>query len=34
MLWLCWNYYEWLLQFEPATINILIQSPLGNNNIE
>ena len=28
----CRNCDEWLLQFEPATINILIRSPLGDNN--
>ena len=32
MFCLCWNSYEWLLQFESATIIILIRSPLGNNN--
>ena len=31
MLWLCWNCYEWLLEFEPAKINILIQGPFGDN---
>ena len=26
IFWLCWNCYEWLLQFEPATINIYFNS--------
>ena len=32
MFWPCWNFYEWVLQIEPATINILFQSPLADNN--
>ena len=31
IFWLCWNWFEWLLQIEPTTINILIRSPLGDN---
>ena len=26
IFWFCWNCYEWLLQFEPATINIYFNS--------
>ena len=32
MFWLCWNCFEWLLQFESATVNIIIRSPLGGKN--
>ena len=33
VLWLCWTCYEWLLQFEPVTIDIIIQTPWPDSNL-